>query len=672
MSTPRTFQDARLQIHQLKMPRPPTNRAKIGLTVGDKVVQPSPISIPGHPTWPESARASVDGSRFSVNMRNPNAMAFAIQSVPIKYLSASQYMGGTIPTSEVPPFNPIQKYGMQVATDNAIGVQASHHESLVRRYGNANFRRLTESAPHLAHGNVPIIVKGNMMEATYGHYTVKEDDLGIAATTPILGQYVPTFGWPDDWGWYWEYLDARLFVPEASFAVKMKTRMVWKDIKTSNIGSCIDADEGRKKKIVKAIKRTRILPRLIYGTHNAMTWGNSYQEIVGNSRAVWGAGSSEMDYALSASGIIYGLPRPLLQYTPTTYFGGLKSLDPRAVRIEIHPQEFDLANGEVYRSKYIQRRWAGPLAPTVAYPQSQQVELDFHPDQIFCMQFNRLPDGIYGYSIYRETLYALKGYLLMLQFLPTIVQKRADPLLHFKFGGDVQLPTGLTVTEVPSDDDIEMEKERFIARQPGEDIYTKVTAEIEEVYKGGRNSQDLIDFIHEYRDRCFLGMGIPLSIGVNEAGQEVKWGSMKYEISEDEIRLEYQMPIEEEFNRKLMPLLGGSDEDRFLFPEISEEDQRADAIWLGDLWSKDLITRDFAVDRLKLTKKALQGKFFSDVQNENQQLMMKQQSQLADKTGGKAGPDNAKAGSMPPAPNGKEKYRLRDTSDGYIVERMEN
>ncbi len=324
MSTPRIFQDARLHMTQMQRPKPPLHRERIGLTVGDKVVQPAPISIPGHPTWPESARVSVDGHGFTVNTKHPSSVAFAIQSVPIKYLMASQYLGGTIPTSEVPGFSPIDRYRMQVARgvsgDQAI---ASHHESLIRRYGNRTFRNISESAPSLAHGNVPIISKGQMSETTYGNYTVREDDLGIAATTPILGQYVPTFGWPDDWGWYWEYLDARLFVPEAAFAAKMKTRMIWKD------GFEIDAPDSRKRKIMAAIRKTRIIPRLIFGTHNALVWGNSYQEIVGNSRAVWGSGSSEMDYALSASGIIYGLPRPLLQYTPTSSFYGLKSLDPR-------------------------------------------------------------------------------------------------------------------------------------------------------------------------------------------------------------------------------------------------------------------------------------------------------------------------------------------------------
>src|SRR2546428_9035855 len=49
---------------------------------------------------------------------------------------------------------------------------------------------------------------------------ITESDLALAATTPILGQYAPTFGFPEDWGWYWEYLDAYMFIPEVAFAVK--------------------------------------------------------------------------------------------------------------------------------------------------------------------------------------------------------------------------------------------------------------------------------------------------------------------------------------------------------------------------------------------------------------------------------------------------------------------
>jgi len=665
------IQDANPQYIRMKLPTAHASPAKLGMTVGDKVTQ-VPISIPGHPTWPESVRASV-GDRLSVNMKHPSALAFAIQSVPIKYLSSQQYLSSGIPAGDIPPYSPLNVYKMKVSQEaDSWGVRMNHVASLESRYvWNEN----AFATPNY----VPVVERGMVKEVPYGTYRIREDDLGIAATTPILGQYVPTFGWPDDWGWYWEYLDARLFVPEASFAAKIKTRMVWKDVTSSKIESCIDTDsETKKQKIAKKIRKARLIPRLIYGTHNALVWGNSYQEIVGDSHAVWGAGSSEMDYALSASGIIYGLPRPLLQYTPTSVSGfkGLKSLDPRAVRIEVHPQEFDTDNGEVYRSKYIQRRWAGPLAPTVAYPQSQQVELDFHPEQMFVIQFNRLPDGIYGYSIYRETLYALKGLLLMYQFLPQIFQKRADPLLHFKFGGNVKLPTGTEVTEIPSDEQIEIEKERFTNRMPGEDIYTKVTAEVLEVFQGARNSADLIDFLREYKERCFLGMGVPLSIAISESGQEIKWGSMKYEVAEDEVRIELQMPIEDEFNHKIMPLLGGNSEDAFVFPEISEEDQRADETWLADMFTRGMISRDYAAMHLRLPPDALKGDFIYDLQQMQMQKMQPLMTQpgkgAMQGAGGKAGPDNAQVGSMPTAPGaGKEKYRVRDTNQGYIVERYD-
>src|SRR4029077_11509893 len=176
MSTPRIFKDARLQTWSMQRPRPPLHRERIGLTVGDKVVEGSPIeppryAIPGHPTWPESARASVDGRGFTVNMRSPGALAFAVQSVPIKYLSAQQYAGGTIPTAEVPPYNPVDIYRMGVAKGGEFDTaRMHHHSSLEMRFGGRRLKYLQESAPSLSRGVVPVIEKGIMRDAPYGEY----------------------------------------------------------------------------------------------------------------------------------------------------------------------------------------------------------------------------------------------------------------------------------------------------------------------------------------------------------------------------------------------------------------------------------------------------------------------------------------------------------------------
>jgi hypothetical protein len=120
-----------------------------------------------------------------------------------------------------------------------------------------------------------------------------------------------------------------------------------------------------------------------------------------------------------------------------------------------------------------------------------------------------------------------------------------------------------------------------------------------------------------------------------------------------------------------MPLLGGPDEDTFSFPEISEEDVRADAVWLTGMWQNDVVSREFIVDYLKLPKQALQGTFYSQVQQQVQQDQMKLQAKLAppmapggDKPG--AGSSSKRPGSLS---SGKERYRVvRDTNRGFIVE----
>jgi len=125
-----------------------------------------------------------------------------------------------------------------------------------------------------------------------------------------------------------------------------------------------------------------------------------------------------------------------------------------------------------------------------------------------------------------------------------------------------------------------------------------------------------------------------------------------------------------------MPLLGGTDEDTFSFPEISEEDVRADAVWLTAMWQQDVVTREFIVDYLKLPKQALKGTFFSQIQQQVQMDQMKLQAQLApptapgsDKSGKTgAGPSSTRPGNLPVKARSIEKYRLRDTSDGYVVE----
>jgi len=115
---------------------------------------------------------------------------------------------------------------------------------------------------------------------------ITESDLALASTTPVLGQYAPTFGWADDWGWYWEYLDAYIFIPEAAFAVKLKTRQIWKPGFEFDSGS-----ETLNQKLLAEWERRKCFRSLWDATKNALIWGNAYIESVDNSEAKWAEGT---------------------------------------------------------------------------------------------------------------------------------------------------------------------------------------------------------------------------------------------------------------------------------------------------------------------------------------------------------------------------------------------
>ena len=366
---------------------------------------------------------------------------------------------------------------------------------------------------------------------------ITESDLALAATTPILGQYAPTFGFPEDWGWYWEYLDAYMFIPEVAFAVKTKTRLIWKP------GFEIEASsDAIARKLLKEWKRRKISQSLFHASKNSLIWGNSYLESVDNSVAKWEQGLPS-DVAMGAA---YdnptGAPRPLKEWIPATRFYGLKNTDPRTMRLQIHPQRWDRERAQVLIEKLIQRRWSGPLAPSAIM--GSETEIDFHPDQMLALQFNKITGGIYGYCSFRETLFPLKGYLLMLQFLPSIVQKRADTTLLAKYGGNMYDTSGRQVSVMPTEADLAATRQRVEGRMAGEEIYADWLTNIEQVYKTSGQLGGIEELINDYKERVLLGLELPQSVVTAAGGQEIKWGSFQFELLEDSTR-ENQQLVEE-------------------------------------------------------------------------------------------------------------------------------
>ncbi|MEM3617897.1 MAG: hypothetical protein QXK47_02350 [Candidatus Bathyarchaeia archaeon] len=434
---------------------------------------------------------------------------------------------------------------------------------------------------------------------------VTEADLALAATTPVLGQYAPQFGWPDDWGLYWDYLDAYLFIPEVYFAVNLKNRMIWKP------GWELEASsESVIEEFKRNWKRYKVYRALKNATRNALIWGNAYLEIVDDSEAKWGYGSPT-GTALGA-----GNPRPLLRWKPASTFYGLKQIDSRTMRVFINPAKFDVERAEPLVEKYVQRRWTGPLGPTMTGLLGSNVEIDFHRDQIMHIAFNKVPGGIYGYSMYRSTIYVLKGYMIMLQYLPAIVQKRADPLLHLILGGTVKSEDGREKTYLPTQQELEQWKSTIQNRQPGEDIFTDALTTIQEVYKSHVGSlQGIQEYIQAWKERVLVGLGIPSSLfDIVTRGTEVKWGELKFEVLENEI-IEYQEDLADKINEVLVPRLC-SGEAEFHFNPITPEDWRANVEPMVTLYNNKLVSAEYVLDRLNIPQQARQGSLYQPLTGE--------------------------------------------------------
>lgn len=387
-----------------------------------------------------------------------------------------------------------------------------------------------------------------------------------------------------------------------AFATNLKTRLVWKpgfELETK--------DKHAYDEFLSKWKKLRLYQRLRGATWNALLWGNAYMESVDDSDAQWELGNPRPE--ITALGV--GGPRPLKSWRPAKNFYGLKQLDSRTMRVQINPLRFDIETAEPFLEKYIQRRWTGPLGPTMGGVIGSNVEIDFHPEQILHIRFNKITDGVYGYSHMRPSIYAIKGYMVMLQYLPAIISKRADPLLHIRLGGEITGPDEKKSTYLPGKDDFDQWKANIMNRQPGEDIFTDVLTNIEEVFGRSVSStmQGVSEYITIWKERIYMGLGIPPSlVDIMRPGGEVKFGDIKMEVMEDEIK-DYQDQLEFVINEKLVPRLVSGDCE-FHFNPITPEDWRANVSPLLDLYKLGVVSGEYLRDRLDMPAEAGQGTMY--------------------------------------------------------------
>jgi len=114
------------------------------------------------------------------------------------------------------------------------------------------------------------------------------------------------------------------------------------------------------------------------------------------------------------------------------------------------------------------------------------------------------------------------------------------------------------------------------------------------------------EYISAWKERILVGLSVPASLfDIIRAGSEVKWGELKFEILEDEIR-EYQEDLEDKINELLVPRLC-SGEAEFHFNPITPEDWRSNVEPLLDLFKAKVISAEYVVDRLNMPEQARTG-----------------------------------------------------------------
>ena len=430
----------------------------------------------------------------------------------------------------------------------------------------------------------------------------RESDVGMASTTPLLGQYSSFFGWPDDWAYYWEYLDCSMYVPEIRKAIGIKQRLIWR------AGWEIDSeDEDESERLERTLRNIGFEYVFREGSKTALKYGNFYCETVDNSIVRWSQGQ-----ALNPT-IGFASPVTVTYHKPADILYGFKPLDSRTVRVEVNPDEFDPDTHEPKRIKFVQQRWQGPVNPT----QAQQIkdkatgetygnQIYFHPDQMIHLRFNRIDGGIYGYSMFRETYFPLKAYLVMIQYIPAIFYKRADPMLLIRFGGEIINEMGQKEVWWPrTDDEFQAAKSRVSNRALTEDMYADIMTSVEEVYKNQGNLKGLEALLQVWKERIMMGLGIPPVLSETKVAS-VRWGDLKYEDLLDEVR-EYQAEIEYVVNSKIIPRLTTDETVRFRFKKIKQDDYLALMRAALPPVQFGIVNKRWFVDTLEIDPKYMKG-----------------------------------------------------------------
>ncbi|HLE65436.1 MAG TPA: hypothetical protein VI816_04845, partial [Candidatus Bathyarchaeia archaeon] len=152
-------------------------------------------------------------------------------------------------------------------------------------------------------------------------------------------------------------------------------------------------------------------------------------------------------------------------------------------------------------------------------------------------------------------------------------------------------------------------------------FYTDIHANAKELYTTGGGAERINDYIQAYKERVLLGLGIPLTVATMAGGQEIKWGTLNWDVVHDETR-ENQQQEEDLINDYVTPRLllnlghklGDGPEVEFHFNDPHPEDWQAAVRPLRDLYHDQIISKEYVLDRLNIGEDAGEGTMYQPQQ----------------------------------------------------------
>lgn len=405
-------------------------------------------------------------------------------------------------------------------------------------------------------GGVSMLGGGSGVYETVQSKLVQQHRLSesLNTATAVSIPMIPTAGvlYPEDMKDYPNYYTIATCIPYVARALDIKQNMIWQsgyDLESQN--------ETTLKIVAQYLDSIEAEQTIREGSFDALIYGNMY----------WRVDPSKK------------------KYTP---------LNPERMGIRIDEKA---ANGDPYSA----------IVGYVYTPKYGE-KIELKKEEVLHLAYNRQPWGVFGISPLKRVLPVVQVILDMEKMMPTIVKRRADPLLHAEISDSEGDPL--------PDSEWKKIKNEIVNRPTGEDIFSngRDMIRLNEVIKsGGAGSRQTVEpLLEHFIDNLVAGLGVPeVALGF---GGTSTMATAEYQerLLEAEIRY-YQRILKRFHEHSIFPLVIYDPTLKLSWKPLSPEDKAELSTQLQGEIKMGIITPEYAAHRLGYEKDAREGTLMTDI-----------------------------------------------------------